>query len=44
MVGEPKESYIYIEPEVGKAFESAIVSQLGFQRDGRRNAPPPIPP
>lgn len=29
MVGEPGESYVYIEPEVGKAIKSAVTHQLG---------------
>lgn len=29
MIGEPGESYIYIEPDIGKAFRRAVVSQLG---------------
>lgn len=29
MVGEPNESYVYIEPEVGNAIRSAIMRQLG---------------
>lgn len=29
MVGEPNESYIYIEPEVGNAIRSSIIGQLG---------------
>lgn len=28
MIGEPGESYIYIEPDSGKAFRRAVVSQL----------------
>ncbi|KAJ0131098.1 hypothetical protein HZ326_25803 [Fusarium oxysporum f. sp. albedinis] len=29
MIGEPGESYICIEPDIGKAFRRAVVSQLG---------------
>ncbi|KAI5457666.1 hypothetical protein BGZ63DRAFT_416786 [Mariannaea sp. PMI_226] len=29
MIGEPNESYIYIEPEVGDAVRSGIIRQLG---------------
>lgn len=30
MVGGPKASYIYVEPEVGNAIKSAIIRQLGW--------------
>ncbi|KPM46105.1 hypothetical protein AK830_g424 [Neonectria ditissima] len=29
MVGEPNESYVYVEPEVGNAIRSAVIRQLG---------------
>lgn len=29
MVGEPHQSYIYVEPEVGNAIRSSIIRQLG---------------
>lgn len=29
MIGEPKESYVYVEPEIGNAIQHAIVRQLG---------------
>ncbi|KAH7168008.1 hypothetical protein DER46DRAFT_305427 [Fusarium sp. MPI-SDFR-AT-0072] len=30
MIGDPGESYIHVEPDIGKAFRGAAVSQLGF--------------
>ncbi|KAG6312614.1 hypothetical protein E4U44_003166 [Claviceps purpurea] len=29
MIGEPDENFVYIEPEVGNTFKSAIIQQIG---------------
>ncbi|GAB0138173.1 hypothetical protein EsDP_00006417 [Epichloe bromicola] len=40
MVGEPEESYVYVEPEVGNAIESAIFHQL---KSGAPSHPKTLP-
>ncbi|KAG6123653.1 hypothetical protein E4U13_002282 [Claviceps humidiphila] len=29
MIGEPNENFVYVEPEVGNTFKSAIIQQIG---------------
>lgn len=40
MVGEPQESYVYIEPEVGNAIKSAVMRQLGSVVTGHSDTLP----
>lgn len=39
-IGEPNESYVYVEPEVGNAIKSAIIRQLGSDRSDYRETLP----